>query len=127
MKIKRLAILITITIHIGCATYTGQFTREYTDEDKAFDSKLLKTQKNHAESVAKSYMNSPVEDLLKAVPNIKVEEYSKDKFRYTTRYEVLSTIREVKIDYRLKAYMEIIFFSDDEGKITDYQISRRVY
>ncbi len=118
---KRITILLIWAICSSCYTYSSNFT---TEELAELETSTLTRQNKEANHIGKRFVNRRVEELMKAVPNIKVEEYVKDKFRYTIRYEVLTVPTEIYRDYNSVAYMNIYLFSDESGKITHYEIDR---
>ena len=121
--------VVTLIVIILSGCYAPSNTNYgFTEKElKNLEITTLTRQQKEAEQIGNRFVNKPVEELIKAIPNVKAEEYIKSKFRYTIRYEVLTVPSEIINDYRSRAYMTIYLFSDETEIITHYQIDRTNY
>jgi hypothetical protein len=81
--------------------------------------------------IGKSFVGKTAEELMMHYPNAKVEEYGKDKYRYTVLLKVPASFEEhllysTEVN-RASTFMVIYFFANSEGIITLYQLDRIAY
>lgn len=112
---RYIRIFILLIIVSGCASLRSEH------------SQLTTSQHEKAHELGKFLIGKTADDLVKVVPNIKAEEYSTGKYRYTIQYSVMySTAEAIAYDANF-ATMFIYLFTDNKGVITHYNLERKIF